>query len=349
MQAIITAISDVLVTDSWLTAFTIFVVCFFGLKLIALIIKGRLSSLAARTATRLDDVVIETLDAIWWPFYIFVPLSIALSVVRVAHSYISFLNAITFIVVVLSLVGAVRNILVHVAIRLVKLQKGNDRDTKLITGLLSKTISFVLWIIAFVLILQNLGLNVSALVGGLGIMGIAVGFALQNVLGEFFSFFSIYFDKPFVPGDFITMGTDKGTVEKIGVKTTRIRTPQGEQLVVSNADLTSSRINNFKKMEERRVQFTLGVEYETSVAKLKKVPVLIEKIITDHEHARFDRTVLIQLGDSALVFEVVYFVTNPDFEEHLAIQHAVLMEIIEVFTKEKISFAYPTQKVWLGK
>lgn len=341
---------QILITDSWLIAFYVFFLSFFVLKFIAYVFKYQLSGLARRTGTRFDEIVSETIDAIWWPFYIFVPFSIALPIIPTVHKFIPYLDTFTFVIVVISLVGAIRKMLLHIVIHFVRLKKGeNAKDSKLIVSLLSKIISFSLWIIAITIILQNSGFNVSALVGGLGIMGIAVGFALQNVLGEIFSYFSIYFDKPFVLGDFITVGNDKGTVERVGIKTTRLRTPLGEQLVVSNADLTSSRINNFKRMKERRVQFSLGVEYATSLTLLKKIPQFVEEIVAKQEDVRFDRTHVIDLGNSAIVFEIVYFVTIPDFTRYMDVQHAILMAILEKFQKEKIAIAYPTQKVWLEK
>lgn len=340
----------ILITDSWLIAFYVFLLTFFGLKFVAYVLKHQLSGLARRTGTRFDEIVAETIDAIWWPFYIFVPFSVALPIVPTVHKITPYLDTFTFVIVVASLVGAIRKMLLHIVVHFVKLKKGeNARDSKLIISLLSKIISFSLWIIAITVILQNSGFNVSALVGGLGIMGIAVGFALQNVLGEIFSYFSIYFDKPFVIGDFITVGKDKGTVERVGIKTTRLRTPLGEQLVVSNADLTSSRINNFKRMKERRVQFTVGVEYGTTVSLLKQIPKFVEEIVLKQNDVRFDRTHLIDLGNSAILFEIVYFVTIPDFTRYMDLQHAILIEILEKFQKEKIAIAYPTQKIWLKK
>jgi small-conductance mechanosensitive channel len=202
-----------------------------------------------------------------------------------------------------------------------------------------------IWIVGLLVILSNLGVNITSLIAGLGIGGIAVALAVQNILGDVFSYFAIYFDKPFVKGDLILIGAEIGTVEKIGIKTTRIRALQGEEIIISNSELTSSRIRKFKKMEERHIVFTFGVVYETPLEKLQKLPGQVQAIIVATERARFDRANLQSLGDSAYVFEVGYFAQSEDYDDHMDIHQAILFQLIALCAQENIAFAFPTQTV----
>jgi small-conductance mechanosensitive channel len=204
--------------------------------------------------------------------------------------------------------------------------------------------------IAVILILDNIpGVEITALIASLGIGGIAVALALQNILSDLFGSLSIMLDKPFVVDDFIIVDNYLGTVEYIGLKTTRVRSLSGEQLVFSNNDLLKSRIRNFKRMAERRVVFTIGVTYQTPVAKLKKIPELIENFIQSLEATRFDRAHFQGFGDFALNFEVVYYVLDPDYNRYMDIQQAINLALFEKFSHLGISFAYPTQTLYIDR
>ncbi len=204
----------------------------------------------------------------------------------------------------------------------------------------------IVWSIVLLLILDNIGVDVTALVAGLGIGGIAIGLAAQNVLGDLFGSLAIVMDKPFVRGDFIIL-SDKhmGHVEKIGLKTTRIRSLSGEQLIVANTDLLTSRIHNYKRMWQRRIVFKLGVVYQTSHDKLERIPGIIKSIIDAQDGARLDRTNFSGFGDFALMVETVWFVTSADYNEYMAIQECIYLAIHKAFEEEGIEFAYPTQTV----
>ena len=204
----------------------------------------------------------------------------------------------------------------------------------------------VLWALGGIFVLSNLGIEVTSLVAGLGIGGIAIAFALQGILSDLFASFSLYFDKPFRIGDFITIGTDSGTVEKIGIKTTRIRTLQGEELVVSNAELTTARVQNFKKMQERRGSFQFGITYETPHDKVRSVNGIVERIYDAVEGARLDRVHFTTFGDSALIFDVVFYVDSPSYADYLDILEQVNFELMSKFAEVGIEFAYPTQMVY---
>jgi small-conductance mechanosensitive channel len=207
----------------------------------------------------------------------------------------------------------------------------------------------LLWTIILLIALDNLGINISALVAGLGIGGIAVALAVQNILGDLFASFSIFLDKPFVIGDFIIVDTYLGTIEHIGLKTTRVRSFSGEQLVFANADLLKSRIRNYKRMYERRVVFTLGVIYQTSYEKLKKIPEIIQDIIEKQTQTRFDRAHFKEYGPYSLNFEIVYWVESPDYNLYMNIQQKTNLEIFQRFDDENIEFAYPSQSLYINK
>ncbi len=205
-----------------------------------------------------------------------------------------------------------------------------------------------LWSIVLLLILDNLGVNITALVAGLGIGGIAIGLAVQNILGDLFASLSIVLDKPFVLGDFVIVDDLMGTVESIGIKTTRVRSISGEQLVFSNADLLDSRIRNYGRMYKRRVVFTLGVTYGTSKEKLEKIPMIVREAIEAQDKAKFDRSHFASYGDFSLNFETVYFVMDSDYNLYMDIQQAINFAVYQRFADEGIEFAFPTQTLFLN-
>jgi len=205
------------------------------------------------------------------------------------------------------------------------------------------------WSIAGVFILDNLGYNISAVVAGLGISGIAVALAAQTILGDLFNYFVILFDRPFKRGDFVIIDDFLGVIVHIGIKTTRIQSLWGEELVFSNTDLTSSRIKNYKKMEKRRVLFKLGVTYQTTSEQIKKIPQIIRGIIEKVEDTIFDRAHFQSYGDFSLDIESVYYVIGNDYNKYMDIQQQINFAIKEAFEKEGIEFAYPTRTLFVNK
>ena len=220
-----------------------------------------------------------------------------------------------------------------------------ERSLKGITGVLK----IIICGLAITFFLDNLGFKISAVIAGLGIGGVAVALAAQAVLGDLFSYFAIVFDRPFEIGDFIIIGEYLGSIEHIGIKTTRIRSLGGEQLVFSNTDLTNSRVRNYKRMEKRRVVFKLGVTYQTPLAKLKAIPGMIEEVIKNVKNTVFDRAHFSTYGDFNLVIEVVYYVLSSDYNKYMDTQQQINFAIKEEFEKEKIEFAYPTQTLYMDK
>lgn len=224
-----------------------------------------------------------------------------------------------------------------------------NRSAVAAMDMLSFVARAVVWSLALLLILDNLGVNITALVAGLGVGGIAVALAAQNILGDLFASLSIVLDKPFVVGDFLIIGEHLGNVEKVGIKTTRLRSLSGEQLIFSNNDLLGSRIRNYGRMFERRVVFSLGVTYQTSAEQLKLIPKIIREAVETQNKVRFDRAHFQKYGDFALVFEAVYYVLSPEYNEYMDIQQAINLQIFEQFEKGGIEFAYPTQTLYLNQ
>jgi small-conductance mechanosensitive channel len=222
--------------------------------------------------------------------------------------------------------------------------EGDASSTGTVTAI-AFALKLALWSIAVLLALDNLGFNITTLVAGLGIGGIAIALAVQNVLGDIFASLSIVLDKPFVVGDFIIVDEHLGTIEYIGLKTTRIRSLSGEQIIFSNSELLKSRIRNFKRMAERRVLFTFGVLYDTSLEKLLSIGPSVRGVVESQQNIRFDRVHFKEYGDSALIFEVVYFVLNADYNVYMDIQQAINFMILSIFREQGIEFAYPTMTI----
>lgn len=224
-----------------------------------------------------------------------------------------------------------------------------DPNTRVVARNTGTIIKALLWIFAFLLVLSNFGIEVTSLIAGLGIGGIAVAFAFQNILEDLFSSFAIYFDKPFTVGDYIVIGNKSGVVEKIGIKTTRIRALQGEEIVMANKELTTAKIHNYKKMEKRRALFEFGVVYGTRDEKMEKIPKIVEEIIESFEMAEFDRAHFKNFGDSALIFEVVYYVLSSEYSDYRDVHQDILLKIKKSFKEEDIEMAFPTQTIYLSK
>jgi small-conductance mechanosensitive channel len=226
---------------------------------------------------------------------------------------------------------------------------GADRALLGSLGILGFVARALIWAVVLLLALDNLGIDVTALVAGLGIGGIAVALAVQNVLGDLLASLSITLDKPFVVGDFVIVGDFMGSVEYVGIKSTRLRSLSGEQIVMSNADLLSSRLRNFGRMAERRVVFTLSVAYETPQDRLECLPGVIRRVIESEAQVRFDRSHFARYGASSLDFETVFYVLSPDYNVYMDIQQRINFELMSEFSRLGVDFAYPTQRLLLER
>ena len=224
-----------------------------------------------------------------------------------------------------------------------------EKNTTRITAIrgIETVLKILIWSIAVIILLDNLGVQVSALVAGLGIGGIAVALAAQNILGDLFSYFIIFFDRPFEIGDFLIVDNFIGTIENIGIKTTRIRSLSGEQLIFSNTDLVNSRLRNYKRMQRRRISFKFGVIYQTTTEQLKEIPTIVSEIVNGIPQTTLDRVHFTTFGDFSLDFEVVYYVNSSDYNQYMDIQQEINLKLKEEFEKRGIEFAYPTQSLFL--
>jgi small-conductance mechanosensitive channel len=331
----------------YLTALGIFIGGIVVVYIFKRLVLKRLKNWAQSTDTAIDDVLINAIDKSLIPIFYFGALYLALHTLALSSKFEYGVKIAAIVLFTFLAVKAVTSAINFGLRSYLKKSDDLERGEKQLKGI-RILINFMIWVIALVFLLDNLGVKISAVVAGLGIGGIAVALAAQAVLGDLFSYFVIFFDKPFEIGDFIIVGDKMGAVEMIGIKTTRLRAIGGELLVFSNKDLTDSRVHNFKKMERRRVVFKLGVIYQTSSEKLKAIPHLVRSIIEKQQDAIFDRGHFASYGDFSLNFEFVYYVVGADYAKYMDIQQAINLEIFEAFEKEKIEFAYPSQTLFVN-
>lgn len=331
----------------WLASGITFAVVLVLLYGIRRILVKRLARLAERTANRVDDVLADTFARTRLLFLLGVALWASAKMLTLPDAAGVGLNKILIVLLLLQVGIWLNSILGFVIRHFVRLEV-EDSASQVATSLALTFIGrLVLWSVLLLVALDNLGVDINALITGLGIGGIAVALAAQNILGDLFASLSIMFDKPFVLGDFIVVGDLMGTVEKIGLKTTRVRALSGEQLIFANNDLLSSRIRNLKRMEERRVVFSIGVTYQTSADQLEKIPSMIQEIVEREEGTRFDRSHFLNWGDSALLVETVYWILSPEFRIYADTHQRVNLAIFRRFEAEGIEFAYPTRTLHL--
>ena len=214
-------------------------------------------------------------------------------------------------------------------------------------GIIGFVINVVIWAMVLLLTLDNLGIDITALIAGLGIGGIAVALAVQNVLGDLFASLSITLDRPFVIGDFLILGDFLGSVEYIGIKSTRLRSLSGEQIIISNSDLLSSRVRNYGRMNERRVVFATTVTYETPLEQLEQIPALIRRIVEAQPDTRFDRSHFAKHASASIDFETVYYLLSADYNKYMDIQQTINVTLHRELQQRGIEFAYPTQRLFV--
>jgi len=326
----------------WLAAAVTVVVVFALLLMLRQLIKKRLKIFAKRTDTRLDDLLVEVMGRTKYVFLILLSLYAGSLNLTLAATVKDVLSILVRLVILLQ-IGIWSSATATFLLR----RKDSDDGKHASRAAIVFSVKLVIWSIVVLVGLENLGVDVTALITGLGIGGVAVALALQSVLGDLFASMSITLDEPFVPGDVIAVDAVVGTVEQIGLKTTRLKSISGEQVIMANTDLLKSRIRNFGRMQERRVVFTVGVTYQTTHEALEKIPGMMKEIIETKEGTRFDRAHFQKFGDSALVFEVVYFVTTADYLRYMDVQQAVNLEICRRFEADGIAFAYPTQTLFV--
>lgn len=324
------------------TALSIFLI----LLLIRSILKGRVKALVNKSATGVDDFLGPLLEETRWFSLLALGIWIGARFLELPEETQMWFSRGIQIILFLQIgfwgMGMINYYVSRSMALKIAEDQGDDATTMDAMGLVGK---IALWVILGLIILDNLDVEISSLVTSLGIGGIAVALAVQNILGDLFASLSITLDKPFSIGDFIVVDDFEGNVEDIGLKSTRVRSLSGEEVVFSNTDLLNSRVRNYKKLEERRISFTIGVVYGTDGKKLEKIPGIIKEIIQPIPEVRFVRAHFKNLGEYSLDFSVVYYVLVPEYAAYLDIQQQINLTLYRRFEEEGIEFAYPTQTV----
>jgi small-conductance mechanosensitive channel len=334
--------------QEWIYAGLAVIFVFLIARILKAILFRQINRISAKTATEWDDLTAGLVDKIKLFFLLVISFYAGSRLLDLPDSATHFINKFVGIILLIQ-IGILASEAIRIWLAIYRKQKIEDNaDTVTTVTSVGFIVRIVLWLILLLIALDNLGVNVSALIAGLGVGGIAVALAVQNILGDLFASFSIVLDKPFVIGDFIIVDNFLGTIEHIGLKTTRVRSLSGEQLIFSNSDLLKTRIRNYKRMYERRVVFSVGVVYQTAHEKLKKIPKIIKSIIENQEQTRFDRAHFKEYGAYALNFEVVYWIENPDYNIYMDIQQAINLQIYRQFENEDVEFAYPSQSIYLN-
>jgi small-conductance mechanosensitive channel len=318
------------------------------IKVFKVFITKKLRKFTQRDQAAFDGFLMRIMRKVALPLLYLALFFFALSSLNLTDRAQHIANKILLAIFIFSVVRFLNLLVVYLFTNYLK-KYGQDIALKKSLSTILTIIKFLIWSLALIFFMDNLGFKISAVIAGLGVGGIAIGLAAQAILKDLFSYFSIIFDRPFEIGDFIIVGDLLGTVEYIGAKTTRLKSLGGEQLIFSNTDLTDSRIKNYRRMERRRVLFEIGVVYQTPYEKLEQIPKIIKNIVEDIEDAIFDRAHFASYGDFNLTFEIVYYVIGGDYNKYMDIQQTINLAIFKEFEDKGIEFAYPTQTLFLDK
>jgi len=328
---------------AYLGAAVLFVGAILVLILLQKVIFSRVQKWTEKTPGKFDDLIASLVQRSVLPVLYAAALYFAVSQLELSAGIARVVHGIFVIIVTFQ---AIRMTL-STAVFFIEYGFRTDPTRVQVTKKLLGVVRVLMWGIGAVFALDNLGFDVNAVIAGLGIGGVAVALAAQTILGDLFNYFVIFFDKPFEEGDFVIVGDSMGVIQHIGIKTTRIMSLSGEQIICSNSDMASSRIRNYKRMQKRRVLFKIGVVYSTPPEVLKEIPVILRQIVERTPETIFDRAHFQSFGDFSLNFETVYYIIGADYNKYADIQQAVLYAVVDAFTKEGIQFAFPTQTLHL--
>ncbi|MHB1040922.1 MAG: mechanosensitive ion channel family protein [Desulfobacteria bacterium] len=334
--------------SEYLVCLAIIVGGILAVRVVESLAMRRLKAWAEKTSTTYDDFLVDRIRGTGIP----------LAYLGIAQAALRFLTLTPRVERIIDVAGIVLLTLIVIFFLVALVRYGfeeymrkrgedasSDRALKGVVGLAKALV----WITGALFMLDNLGFRISTVVAGLGIGGIAIALAAQAILGDLFGYFVILFDRPFEIGDFVVVGDYMGVIERFGIKTTRIASLDGEQIVVSNKDLTDSRVRNYKRMARRRVAFRLGVTYQTPATLLREIPGIVADIFREIEGATLDRVHFFSCGDFSLIYEIVYYVDGNDYTKYMDIQQMANLRIYEEFGKRRIEFAYPTRTLYLNK
>ncbi len=335
-------------TQDWLIAIGIAILVYIGLVILRHILNSKVRKWVDRTKGTTDNFLLDLVSGTKNWFLLMVSIAVSTLYLNIIPEWYQAIRILLVIGFTFQISNWAASTVSYFVSKKMETEKNSSKVTIYNTvGIISR---ILIWVFAGLVILDSFpNVDISSLVAGLGIGGIAIGFAVQSILEDLFASVSITVDQPFVLGDFIVVGDVSGTVEKIGMKTTRIRSLTGEQIVIGNASITSDNIQNYQKLLERRVTITVGVTYETPIEKLRMIPSIIEKIAKDQEKARFDRVHLDEMADFSINFLLVYYALTADYNEHMDIKEAINFSILEKFAENGIDIAYPTQMLYISK
>ncbi|HEY5750821.1 MAG TPA: mechanosensitive ion channel family protein [Chryseolinea sp.] len=323
--------------QTYLIAAGIIVLGLLLIRIFKRVIMTKVEKMVAKSPSQTDDQVVAGIEKFVLPILSFLVIYWGIKSLELSAKASRVVEVATGVVILFFVLRFISTTIKIILVNYIRKQEHGETKVLQVGGLMI-IINLVVWILGGVFLIQNLGYDVSTILTGVGIGGIAVALAAQNIIGDLFNYFVIFFDKPFEVGDAINVDDKNGTIEYIGVKTTRLRSLTGEQIVISNSDLTKSRVHNYKRQENRRVQFTVTVVYDTTTDQLEKIPALIKSIIESAKDVRFDRAHLARLTDYGVVFEVVYFVTVADYLRYMDIQQYINLKLLKTFEEEDIHF-----------
>lgn len=330
---------------NWIFAFSILVAGFLIILVFKKLILKQLKQWSLKSKTTIDDFLISTIEKSLVPLFYLAAVRFSLNAITLSPKVTSVLHVATLLFITFFALRIITSLVRKFIFSFIKTRENRESEEKQAKGLLI-IINAIIWILGIVFIIDNLGYDVTTLVTGLGIGGIAIALAAQTILGDLFSYFVIFFDRPFEIGDFIIVEDKMGNIEYIGIKTTRIRTLGGEQLICSNTYLTNSRVHNYKRMEQRRVVFKLGVTYQTPTELVKAIPEMVNGIIESTKNVRLDRGHFSGFGNFSLDFEFVYYILSSEYNVFMDKQQEIYFDILAKFESEQIEFAYPTQTLF---
>ncbi len=317
------------------------------------IVKGvginRLKAMAEKTETDLDDLAVALIEKFNWSEYQLAAVYIASRYLQISPLLDKGLKLVILLVFTYRAITIAQHLLSYGITKLAAKRELSEEAKASVVTSTQVIMRAIVWVAAGLFVLENMGVNISAVLAGLGIGGVAVALASQAILGDIFNFFVILLDKPFLVGDFIVTDTLAGTVEHLGLKSIRVRSLSGELLIVSNSKLLGMEVKNYRQMKRRRVAIKTSVVYDTPLEKLKQVPSMIKEAVSGLEKTTFDHSNMSGLGDFSIDFETVYFVESPDYNFHMQTQENFLRAVIAKFKEVSIEFAYPTQTLFIKK
>lgn len=321
---------------------------YLAMRLVLRYVIGRTRQLAQRTSNHVDDMVVEVLGSTNRVFLLLAAVLVGVGVLDLAERWNQRVGQLWFIALALQ-TGLWFTKAISLGLRRYEARHSSSGMTQVSASavLLSWSLRTLLWAVVLLAVLSNLGVNITAFVASLGVGGIAIALAVQNILGDLFASLSIAVDKPFEVGDAIGIGDLSGTVQHIGLKTTRLRSLTGEQIVISNTDLLKQVVKNYRRMEERRIAFRFGMSYRSDPEKLEAIPGIVKRLIESRPKLRLDRVHFQAFGESSLDFEVVYFVTTPDYGLYMDEQQRLNLQMMREFDALGVEFAIPTRSVYV--